>query len=307
MSLHPQVQSLLQEMASLGAPPLTSQTPAQARQRPRLPVVGEPVDYVEDRQIPGPGGPLNVRMYRPKQNLPLPVLVYAHGGGWVLNDLDSHNHVCRSLANAAECAVVSVDYRLAPEHKFPAAAEDVYAATYWVAEQAASFGGDGTRIAVGGDSSGGNLAAVTALMSRDRGKPKICYQLLVYPITNYAFDTPSYEEFAKGYFLTKENMMWFWKHYLDDEADGMHPYASPLRAEDLSGLPPAFVITAEYDPLRDEGEAYARRLSEAGVETALKRYDGMIHAFFGHAHRLDAGKEAIREAASRLKEAFAKA
>ncbi|MGI6083307.1 MAG: alpha/beta hydrolase [Limnochordia bacterium] len=305
MSLDPQVKSLLQEMASLGAPPLTSQTPAQARMRPRMPVVGEPVDYVEDRQIPGLGGPLNIRVYRPKRQLPLPVLVYAHGGGWVLNDLDSHDHVCRALANAAECAVVSVDYRLAPEHRFPAAADDVYATTCWVAENAASFGGDGDRIAVGGDSSGGNLAAVAALMSRDRGKPGICYQLLVYPITDYSFDTPSYEEFAEGYFLTRENMMWFWRHYLGDEADGRHPYASPLRAADLSGLPPAFVITAECDPLRDEGEAYARRLREAGVEVVLKRYEGMIHAFFGHAHKLDGGKEAIREAGSQLARAFA--
>lgn len=304
MSLHPQVQALLQQFASLGTPPLSCQTPKEARQRPRLPVVGEPVAFVENSQIPGPGGPLPIRIYRPNQRTPLPVLVYAHGGGWVLNDLDTHDHVCRALANAAECAVVSVDYRLAPEHKFPAAAEDVYAAIDWVATHAASIGADRKRIAIGGDSSGGNLAAVAALMSRDRGGPALRYQLLVYPITDYSFDTRSYQEFAEGYYLTRDNMIWFWQHYLADEADGAHPYASPLRAADLSSLPPALVITAQYDPLRDEGEAYARRLSEAGVEVALRRYEGMIHAFFGNAPKLDAGKEAIQEAACHLKQAF---
>jgi len=206
------------------------------------------------------------------------------------------------LTNAADCAVVSVEYRLAPEHKFPAAVEDGYAATKWVAQNASNLGVDAARIAVGGASAGGNVAAVVALMARDRGTPRLVYQLLLYPVTNFAFDTPSYQQNADGYMLTKDAMMWCWSLYLRGEADGHNPYASPLRAQDLHGLPPALVVTAEYDPLRDEGELYAARLREAGVPAVCKRYDGMIHGGLP----MDMGKQAWQEAAAALRSAFAR-
>ena len=195
-------------------------------------------------------------------------------------------------------------HRLAPEHKYPAAPGDCYAATRWVAEKADRFNGDPTRIAVGGDSAGGNLAAVVTLIACDRGGPKLAYQLMIYPITNYSFDTPSYQENAKGYSLTKDDMIWFWDHYLPIEDDGKHPYASPLQAQDLSNLPPAIVITAEFDPLRDEGEQYADRLQEAGNQVTVMRYNGMIHGFFGIGAVVDQGKQAIEDAAAGLRSAF---
>lgn len=303
MSLHPQVTALMAKLTALGGSPVWEQTPQQARGRVRLPVVPEANAHIEDRVIPGPGGNLAVRIYRPAAKGPLGVLVYFHGGGWVLNSVDTHDHICRALANAAGCIVVSVDYRLAPEHKFPAAIEDAFAATCWAAANAANFGGDPKRLAVGGDSSGGNLAAVTALLCRDRQGPKLCHQLLIYPVTDYNFETESYQQNAKGYVLTKRSMQWFWQHYLPNEASGANPYASPLRA-DLHSLPPALVITAEYDPLRDDGEAYAARLKEAGVPVECTQYAGMIHGFLVHMQLLDAGKQAISLAASHLQQAF---
>jgi acetyl esterase len=210
----------------------------------------------------------------------------------------------RVLTNRAGCVVVSVDYRLAPEHKFPAAVEDAYAATRWVANNISTVQGDPARIAVGGDSSGGNLAAAVTLMARDRGEPSLIYQILVCPVTNHDFNTLSYQEYADGYLLTKNSMVWFWNHYLKDDNDGRHPYASPLQAQDLSGLPPALIITAEYDPLRDEGEAYAARLQKAGVSVVTKRYDGMIHGFFEMAALLDTSQLAIEDAAQALRSAF---
>jgi acetyl esterase len=200
--------------------------------------------------------------------------------------------------------VVSVNYRLAPEHKFPAALEDAYSATKWIAENAADLSGDSNRIAVGGDSAGGNLAASVSLMARDRHGPSIVFQLLIYPVVNHAFDTASYTENAEGYWLLRDDMRWFWNHYLRDEQDGRNPYASPLRAENLASLPPAFVITAEFDPLRDEGEAYAARLRESGVPVKLTRYDGMIHDFV-NIGELSQSRVAIDEAAAELRKAFA--
>src|SRR5438093_13283858 len=233
---------------------------------------GEAVARVENRALPGPLGEIPVRVYTPEGRAPFPVLVYFHGGGWVIGSLETHDGICRHLANAAGAVVVSVDYRLAPEHPFPASGEDAYAATRWAADNAASFGGDPRRVAVGGDSAGGNLAAVVSLMARDRGGPPLVFQLLVYPVTDFSFDTPSYSENAEGYLLSAESMRWFWGHYLADPADGKHPHASPLQAENVRGLPPALVITAEYDPLRDEGEAYAARLKQAGVPVTVSRY-----------------------------------
>jgi acetyl esterase len=199
-----------------------------------------------------------------------------------------------------------MEYRLAPEHKFPAAPEDCYAATCWVATNAAAIGGDPGRIAIGGDSAGGNLTAVVAQMARDRGGPALVYQLLVYPVTNYGSDTASYRENADGYLLTRDAMVWFWNHYLRSAADGNNPLASPLRTHDLRGLPPAMVLTAEFDPLRDEGEAYAMRLQEAGVPVTLKRYAGTIHGFFSLGAVLDQGKQAMADAAAALRTIFAR-
>jgi acetyl esterase len=266
-----------------------------------------PVSKIENRTLPGPGGNLPIRVYTPNENRPLPVLVYFHGGGWVICDLDTHDAICCALADAAGCLVVSVDYRLSPEHKFPAAPEDAYAVVKWLSENAETISGDSTRIAVGGDSAGGNLSAVVSLMARDRGGPRLVFQLPIYPVTNLAsFDTDSYRDFAKGYMLSKAQMEWFRGHYLADEKDASLPYASPLLAKDLSGLPPALVITAEFDVLRDEGEAYAERLKQAGVPVRCLRYDGMIHPFFSLGGVLDRTRAAYEEAAAALREAFAR-
>jgi acetyl esterase len=265
----------------------------------------EPVAHVENRTIPGPDGEIGVRIYRPASRAKLPALVYFHGGGFVLCNLDTHDGTCRSLANGAGAVVVSVDYRLAPEHRFPAAPEDCYAAAQWVSRNAAEIGADPTRIAVGGDSAGGNLAAVVALMARDRGAPPLRFQLLIYPVTDFAFDTASYRDNAEGYFLTTGMMKWFWSQYLADPAAGAQAYASPLRARDLRGLPPALCITAGYDPLRDEGEAYACRLADAGVAATTSRYDGMFHGFFGMQAQLDAAKRAVAEASDALRKGLA--
>ena len=309
MPLDPQAKALLDQMAEAGAPPFESLTPEQARelilQMRELAGPPEPVAGVEDSMIPTPDGQIPVRIYTPEGSGPFPVLVYFHGGGWVIGSVDTIDPPCRALANAAGCVIVSIDYRLAPEDKFPAAPEDCYAATRWVAEYAAGISADPSRMAVGGDSAGGNLAAVVALMARDRGGPPLAYQLLVYPVTNYDFSTASYEENGEGYLLTKNAMVWFWDHYLRTEEDGAHPYASPLRAPDLRGLPPALVITAEFDPLRDEGEAYARRLQEAGVPVALKRSDGMIHGFWQMGGVLDQGKKVLADRAAALRSPLA--
>jgi acetyl esterase len=265
----------------------------------------EPVASVRDRGLPGPHGEIPVRIYTPEGSTPFPVLVFFHGGGFVLCDLDTHDGTCRSLAKGAGCVVVSVDYRLAPEHPFPAGPEDCYAALRWVAEHAGELGGDPSRIAVGGDSAGGNLTAAATLMARERGGPDLRFQLLVYPVTNCDFDTDSYRENAEGYFLTTSMMKWFWRQYLPDPSQAELPLASPLRAPDLSGLPPAHVVTAGYDPLRDEGEAYAARLREAGVAVTARRHDGMFHGFFAMTGLLDAAREAMDEACEALRKALA--
>ena len=255
--------------------------PVEARRilgdRPALPLPPIDLPSVVDTTFPGPDGDLPVRVYTPDDaGQPPDVIVYFHGGGWVIGDLDTHDRTTRRLAKTLGAVVVSVDYRLAPEAPWPAAAEDAYAAATWAREH---YGP--RRLVVAGDSAGGNLAAVVSLMARDRGGPPIDHQLLVYPVTDHGFDTLSYTENAEGYFLTRTHMEWYWGHYLGDEGDGSHPYASPLQAEDLSGLPPATVLTAELDPLRDEGEAYAAALAEAGVPTEARRADGMFHGFFG--------------------------
>jgi acetyl esterase len=307
MPLDPQAKALLDAMPPL--PDFDTLDLALLRagfdQSALAPGEPEAVAHVENRLIPGPAGEIPVRIYRPEARGALPALVYYHGGGFVLCNLDTHDGVCRSLANAAGCTVVSVDYRLAPEHPFPAAPEDCYAALRFVAERGKEIGVDSSRIAIGGDSAGGNLTAVTAQMARDRRGPSLRFQLLVYPVTDCRFDTASYRDNAEGYFLTTATMKWFWKKYLADPEDAANPYASPLRAKDLSGLPPGLCITAELDPLRDEGEAYAARLRGAGVPVATTRYDGMFHGFFGMGALLAQGKSAVAEAATALRKALA--
>jgi acetyl esterase len=252
----------------------------------------EPVARVEDRGIATPGGLVAVRIYWPRVDRHLPVLMFFHGGGWVFGNPMWVDGPCRMLANASESIVVSVDFRLAPEHRYPTAAEDCYAITKHVADHPEDFAADPSRIAVAGDSAGGNLAAVVCQMARDRGGPLISYQLLIYPCVDYLDASPSMTENAQDYFLTRLGMNWFWNQYAD-VAHAREPYLSPLHAKSLAGLPPAMVFTAEYDPLRDQGELYARRLSEAGVPVTLKRFDGMIHSFFVMGGVIEQGREAI--------------
>ena len=264
-----------------GIASLTAEELRNRFQLAEMPV--EDVARTEDRIIPGPDGTdLPIRVYWPTiSDEPRPVVVFFHGGGWAMGGIDTHDGQVREMVNRTGMVYVSVDYRLAPEARFPAAAEDCYAATQWVAANAASIGADAARLGVAGDSAGGNLAAVVALMARDRGGPAIAHQLLVYPCCDMDSDAwPSQTENGFDYFLTKESMDWFYDQYTD-VADRDNPYASPIKAADLSGLPPACVITAEYDPLRDEGEAYGARLQEAGVACEVHRYDGMFHGFFG--------------------------
>jgi acetyl esterase len=271
----------------------------QAKQMPRLPDV-EPVADVADRRIPGPAGEIPVRVYRSSTDpAPTPGVVYFHGGGFVICDLDSHDGAARRITNSVGATVVSVDYRLAPEHRWPAAADDAYAATRWAAEHAEELGIDPGRLVVAGDSAGGNLTAVVAQMARDRGGPRLAFQLMVYPVIDLGAtrsDYPSQRENAEGYFLTVSHMEWFRDQYLADDADGEQPYASPIKASSLAGLPPACVITAEMDPLRDEGEAYGRALEAAGVPVTVYRAPGMFHGFFNMDAALEGSKDAQRVA-----------
>jgi acetyl esterase len=266
---------------------------------------GPKVADVEDLTVPASDGSdsasVPVRVYRPSDHAPLPVVVYFHGGGWVIGDVATHDAFARTMAVMSGCMIVSVDYRLAPEHKYPAALDDCRVVTQWALRHADQIGGNPARVALLGDSAGGNLAAAVCLAARDRGQPLPRFQALVYPVTDYRFDTPSYRENADGYLLSRDAMRWFWDQYLPDPAQGAEPYASPLRAENLSGLPPALVITAGYDPLRDEGEAYARRLAEAGVPVELARYPGMIHAFIRMDALIDEAARAQRQIADALR------
>ena len=263
----------------------------------------QPVHRVENRRVPGDGGLIPVRVYYPREAAQLPALVFFHGGGFVLGGLDSSDRTCRALANGSGCIVISVDYRLAPEHVFPAAADDAFAVTQYVAEHAADFGVDPTLLAVGGDSAGGTLATVTALRARDAGGPAIAFQLLVYPWVDFLDDSPSTREFAADHFLTAEAMAWFADFYLPPPIDRRQAWVSPLHAN-LTGLPPAFVLTAECDPLRDQGEAFAERLKKAGVQTSAKRYEGMFHPFFSLGGIIDGAREAMADASQALKVAL---
>ena len=273
-----------------------------AAARPR-----QEVSAVEDREIPGSAGArVPVRLYWPagRATAPLPVVVYFHGGGWVLGDLDTHDGVARAMANAVGALVVAVDYRLAPEHRYPAAVEDAYSATVWAAEHAATLGGDPARLAVAGDSAGGNLAAVTALLCVERRTPELAFQLLLYPVTDHDFDTPSYRSSSEQCLLTRQHMRWFWDQYVPDRELRDHPHASPLRADDLAGLPPAHVLTAGMDPLCDEGREYAERLRASGVPTSTQHCEGLFHGFVGGAELLPVAGEAMSEAHAVLRAAL---
>src|ERR1039457_6637495 len=305
--VYPEVRTLLEALDAEGGPPLESMSPGEARQAATealQAIAGEPeeVARVVSVSIPHPDRAIPIRIYTPAGDGPFPCLVYFHGGGWVVCDLDTHDVVCRAIARRAGAVVVAVDYRLSPEYKFPAAVEDCYAATEWVAANAARLAVDPRRIAVGGDSAGGNLSAVMCLKSRDEDGPALALQVLVYPVTNLAsLDTPSYREFAEGCYLTRAEMEWFRGHYLARTEDAQNPYASPLLAPDLRGLPPALVITAECDTLRDEGEANAKRLAEAGVEVTCTRYAGMIHPFFSLGGVFSQGRRAIEQVAAAVR------
>lgn len=316
--LHPQAEELLHELSAGDVPPLYRQSVAEARETYLDLTVPEgapePVGRVGDTEVEGSNGPIPIRTYEPQHDGadaedPQPALVFFHGGGWAIGDVETHDLAARALANAAGCVVVSVDYRRAPEAPFPAPLEDCYAALDWAADDP-DFGGgtriDPDRIAVGGDSAGGTLATGVALLARDRGGPDLIHQLLVYPATDHAFDTDSYTENASGYFVTRNDMERFWNEYLETDLDGHHPYASPLRAPDLAGLPSATVLTCGFDPLRDEGRAYADRLEAAGVPVARLEYDDMIHGFLTMLAEpeWDRAREAVSDLASDLRTAY---
>ena len=305
MALLPEIRSLLDQQATSGRPPLHHQSVEQARafhvaDAAALNGPPAPVAAVADRLVPGPAGELPVRVYTPEGSPPFPIVVFFHGGGWVVGTLDTYDPLCRALAAATPAVVVSVDYRLAPEHRWPAAAEDAYAATLWASRNAAELGGAQHRLAVAGDSAGGNLAAVVALGARDRGGPQISFQLLVYPALDAVGGTASWRQYAEGHYLTAAGMRWYWDHYLG-EADGLAPDASPLRAAFAGGLPPALVVGASHDILRDEGEAYAARLREAGVDARAIRVPGMVHGFLRWRTVTPAADAALQESAAVLR------
>lgn len=240
------------------------------------------VGGISERLLPDYPHPIPLRIYTPRGTPPFPVVVYFHGGGWMLGNLETTDGICRVICQESQSVVVSVDYRLAPEYKFPAAVEDAYAATFWASSHAQQLQGCSEKIAVAGDSAGANLAAVVALMARDRGEFNLIHQLLIYPVTNYGFDTPSYHQYSEGYHLRREDMIWFWHHYLSIPEDGNNPYASPLKATSLENLAPASIYTTECDVLRSEAEDYGQKLQQAGVPVHSKCYSGFIHGFLGY-------------------------
>ena len=311
-ALDPQARAVIDLVIRSGRPAYHQLSPKDARQlfretRPASTPTPPQIGMVRDLTADGPLGPIPLRVYRPAgvpASTPLAVLVFFHGGGWVIGDLETHDVLCRQLTAGSGVSVVSVDYRLAPEHKFPAAVDDAWAATRWVVAHAGELAVDASRLAVGGDSAGGNLAAVVALLARDKGAPAIAVQVLIYPVTDLVGETRSYRDFAEEYLLTREGMRWFIAHYLTAEAEAADWRASPLRAQSLAGLPPALIVTAGFDPLRDEGEAYAERLRDAGVRVDSVCYGGMIHGFVPMGRLLDTAGRAISLIAGSLSQAL---
>lgn len=312
MALDPQIEYVLGLIEQSPNPELHTVSAEEARQifeatAPALNVRPEGIFRSEDRWIDGVEGKILIRIYTPHEPAPgelLPILVFYHGGGFVIGSLDSYDNLCRAIANRTDCIVVSVDYRLAPEHKFPAAVDDALEAYQWVIDHAGELDGDAGRMAIGGDSAGGNITAVTAIGIRDEGYMAPLLQILIYPVAGGAPETPSHYEFAEGLLLTRASILWFYDQYLDRPEDATDPRFAPLLADDLSDLPPALVIVAGHDPLRDEGIAYADRLGQAGVEAELVNYEGMVHGFLSLADAVDQGKLAIDRVATALRTAF---
>ncbi len=306
MPLVPEYQAMLEALAAEPGPPIPEMSPEEARALYRMmrPLNADlAVGEVLERGVPGPAGEVPLRIYRPQAPGPHPLLVYFHGGGWVIGDLDTADAVCRDLCETAGCVVASVDYRLAPEHRFPAAVDDCCAALGWVCGHAEELGGNG-RLAVAGESAGGNLAAVLCLKARDEAGPKIDFQLLLYPVVDHDLGRPSYVDNGAGYILETPAMRWFWDHYCPDPASRSHPHASPLQAADHSGLPPALVMTAEFDPLRDEGNLYAETLTAAGTQAEAICCDGLVHDFFATAQQFEASRGPFEAACAALRQAL---
>jgi acetyl esterase len=310
-TLHPQIVSALEAAAKLGLKPIEAMNPAEARAQMEATAQSRkaeplPVARIEDRNIPGPVGPIPVRLYWPNASGNVPAIAYYHGGGHVIGSLDTHDLIARNLCAGAEALVVSVDYRMGPEHRFPAAVEDSFAALEWLHGNAASLGADPNRLGVHGDSAGANLAAVVALMARDAGGPELRLQSLVYPVADYTLKSASYDAFAEGYgLLTRAAMVWFQNHYLRSPADAEDWRASPIKAASLAGVAPAIVVTAECDVLHDDGERYTEALRGAGVAVEYREYKGMIHGFFGMVPIIDDAMVAQRAVAEAFGRAFA--
>ena len=302
--LDPEIQPIVDAMEAAPGPPAHLVPIAQARAAHDRETVlmsgpGEEVAEVRELAVPGPGGPIGVRLYRPRAGA-LPLVAYLHGGGWAVGTLDAFDPLCRALANASGALLASIDYRLAPEHPFPAAPDDARAAVRWLAAHAAEFGADPARLAIAGDSAGGNLAAVTARRLRDEGQSPLRFQALIYPVCDSGLNTPSYRDNGSGFGLSSASMKRYWELYLDG-ADGRHPDASPLQASDLAGLPPAFVLTVRADVLRNEGESYAHALEAAGVPVTLSRYDGAVHGFFRWLAKSELSRRAVAEVGAALR------
>jgi len=308
MPLDPQVVAFLERYNANSLPSLEGVEPQVLRDMEKgnlnFNLKVEAVKKVENRILPLAGRDIPVRIYTPEGKAPYPALVFYHGGGWVLGSLDNYDSVCRVLTNFAHCVVVSVDYRLAPEHKFPAAVEDAYDSLQWIADHHQEFNINPNLLAVGGDSAGGNLAAVACIIAKERKTPKIAYQLLIYPSTGFKEEPPSMRENSEGYMLTRELMEWFRKHYFNTEEEMQHPYASPIFYPHLEGLPPAMIVTAQYDPLRDVGKAYADKLEEKGVEVTYRNYEGLIHGFINFHNFIAEAQRALEEMAAQLSQAL---